>query len=70
MKPPKPSLKRPRNVAQGGIESRPEQPMGSAPLREAYGARSGDAREEAGTPETISSKKRPSSKTKPGKIGE
>jgi len=65
MTPPrKPSLKRPRNVAQGGIEARPEQPMGRAPLREPYGARSGDAPEKAGTPRTISSKKRRSGKGK------
>lgn len=60
--PPKPPLKRPRNVAEGGIEARPGQPMARAPLRESYGARSGDAPEKAGTPRTVSSKKRPSGK--------
>lgn len=54
--PPKPPLKRPVNVDKGGIASRKSQPLGRAPLREAYGARSGDSPEKSGTPQTISGK--------------
>ena len=36
---PKASLKRPRNAEKGGLETRPGQPIGDAPLREPYGAR-------------------------------
>lgn len=44
-KPPatrKNSLKRPRNAEKGGLETRPGQPLEDAPLREPYGARSGE----------------------------
>lgn len=55
--PRKSSLQQPRNVEKGGIETRPSQPLGRAPLREAYGARSGEAPEASGTPETIAAGK-------------
>ncbi len=62
--PRKPSLKHPRNVDKGGIETDPSQPMGRAPLRESYGARGGDAPEQSGTPQTIAADKGKSAKPK------
>ncbi|HEY4133887.1 MAG TPA: hypothetical protein VGO34_01615 [Alphaproteobacteria bacterium] len=54
----KASLKRPANVkpdnvAKGGIDARSSQPLRKAPLRETYGAKSGEASRNEGTPETI-----------------
>jgi len=57
VKPGKPSLKRPRNVDKGGIEAGSSQPLRRAPLRESYGARSGDAPEKSGTPQTVAAGK-------------
>lgn len=62
--PRKPSLKHPRNVDKGGIETGPSQPLRRAPLRESYGPRSGDAPEKAGTPQTIAAGKGKISKPK------
>jgi hypothetical protein len=54
--PRKSSLNRPINIDKGGIASRKSQPLGRAPLREPYGARSGETPEKSGTPQTISGK--------------
>jgi hypothetical protein len=56
-RPRKSSLKQPRNVDKGGIEADPAQALRRAPLRESYGARSGDSPEQAGTPQTIAAGK-------------
>lgn len=64
--PRKPSLKQPRNVDKGGIETRSSQPLGRAPLREAYGARSGDAPERSGTPKTLAPVKPAAGKAQTG----
>ncbi|MFN4282512.1 MAG: hypothetical protein ACK4NA_07725 [Alphaproteobacteria bacterium] len=52
---PKNSLKRPRNAEKGGLETRPSQPLGDAPLRESYGASSGETAPRAATPRRLAS---------------
>lgn len=49
------SLTRPRNVEKGGLETRPGQPLGDAPLQEPYGARSGETPSRAATPRRLGS---------------